>query len=87
MIIITLASLYAIISIASNSSYSENMTIMGFFGRTIAQDWLLTPIIMLIITIFVSEALVVKILSKSQPETLNPNPNFKKNQVVPLDIK
>ena len=38
------------------------MEMMGFFGRTLAQDWFLTPLIMLAITIFVSEAFVVRIL-------------------------
>jgi len=51
---------------------------MGFFGRTLGQDWILTPLLMMAVTIFLQEKQVTKILSKADEGGTEGNLTYKK---------
>jgi len=64
LIIVSISSIFVILAIAEGSSSDENTEWGSLFGRTLAQDWIVTPLIFMILTLVVSDSNTTKILSK-----------------------
>jgi len=63
MICLTLGSIYVILAISENSSSDEKLELLGLYGRAIAQDWLVTPLIFMLLMFVLSDKYITKMLS------------------------
>jgi len=64
MVLITIFSIFAIISIGESVSTEENLETAGIFGRTLAQDWIVTPLIFMILMALVQDDQINTLVAK-----------------------
>jgi len=72
VIAISAVCIYGIISIGEGSSNEENKELLGLLGRTLAQDWIVTPFILMLITFVVQEENATKVMALK--ESSEPDP-------------
>jgi len=88
MILFVLASIVVSLIVSEGNTFEENLEWLTLFARALAQDWIITPFILLALTIAVQDDNVVAVLKMKKKEAKKaskPLPSIKKNKIVPLD--
>lgn len=60
--LVTLGCFYLIIGIGEASNDEENVQMVGLFGKTILSDWIIVPIVMMVLTLFFQDSKTTKLL-------------------------
>lgn len=82
LVIAILFSIYAIISIGENSSSSSNMSLLSNFGKSLAQDWLFTPLLMIVLMFIVRDENITRIMVRNTFQLSGVYTEKKKNTKV-----
>ena len=64
MIILSIFCIYGILAIAEEVDSDENALWGSLFGKSLAQDWIVTPLLLLILTLALSNDNTTKIMVK-----------------------